>query len=153
MGVDAYRPEHGPAYAASRAMKGQFKEEQKEIQLEGSGATWGGHWVPGDAPSQVLAWGVQALAKAGTFSVIGVYPETATRFPIGMAMLKNLTLQMGNCPHRRIIPRLVEAVQGGRVDPLTVLTRVEPLADVIAAYKAFDERQPGWIKVELRPVA
>jgi threonine dehydrogenase-like Zn-dependent dehydrogenase len=153
VGVDAYRPGHGPAYAGSRALKGQFKEEQKEIQLEGSGATWGGRWVPGDAPSQVLLWGVQALAKAGTFSIIGVYPEAATRFPIGTAMLKNLTLQMGNCPHRRYIPRLVEAVRAGKVDPLKVLTNVEPMADAIDAYKAFDRREPGWIKVELRPVA
>ena len=68
----------------------------------GSGATWGGSWVPGDAPSQVLTWAVQALAKAGTLSIIGGYPETMTRFPIGMAMMKNLTLQMVN-PTRKII--------------------------------------------------
>jgi threonine dehydrogenase-like Zn-dependent dehydrogenase len=153
VGVDAYRPEGGPAYVESRAMKGVFKEEQKEIQLQGSGATWGGSWVPGDAPSQVLHWGVQALAKAGTFSIIGVYPETMTRFPIGMAMMKNLSLQMGNCPHRRYIPRLIEAVQQGKVDPLKVLTQVESMADAIEAYKAFDQRKAGWVKVELRPVA
>ena len=153
VGVDAYRPEEGPAYAASRAMKSQFREEQKEIQVQGSGATWGGHWVPGDAPSQVLTWGVQALAKAGTFSIIGVYPETMTRFPIGMAMLKNLSIRMGNCPHRRYIPRLIEAVRAGKVDPLKVLTRVEPMADAIEAYRAFDRRKAGWVKVELKPVA
>jgi threonine dehydrogenase-like Zn-dependent dehydrogenase len=153
VGVDAYRPEHGPAYAESRAMKSQFQEEQKETELEGSGAAWGGQWKPGDAPSQVLTWGVQALAKAGTFSVIGVYPETMTRFPIGMAMMKNLTLQMGNCPHRRYIPRLIEAVTSGRVDPLKVLTQVEPMTDAISAYKSFDKRKSGWVKVELKPAS
>lgn len=153
VGVDAYRPESGPAQAESRAMKSRFAEEQKETQLEGSGASWGGQWVPGDAPSQVLTWAVQALAKAGTLSVIGVYPETMTRFPIGMAMLKNLTLQMGNCPHRKYIPRLVEAVAAGKVDPLAVLTEVEPMDDVIAAYKAFDKRKSGWVKIALEPVA
>jgi threonine dehydrogenase-like Zn-dependent dehydrogenase len=151
VGVDAYRPERGPAYAESRALKSQFKEEQKETQLEGSGATWGGQWVPGDAPSQVTTWAVQALAKAGTLSIIGVYPETMTRFPIGMAMLKNLTMQMGNCPHRKYIPRLIEAVMAGKVDPLTVLTEVEPMTDAISAYKAFDKRKSGWLKVELKP--
>lgn len=153
VGVDAYRPEEGPAYAESRAMKSQFQEEQKEIQVEGSGATWGGSWVPGDAPSQVLTWGVQALAKAGTFSIIGVYPETMTRFPIGNAMMKNLTLQMGNCSHRRYIPRLIEAVQAGQVDPLKVLTQVEPMGDAIEAYRAFDRRKAGWVKVELKPAS
>jgi len=152
VGVDAYRPESGPAYAESRALKSQFKEEQNETQLDGSGATWGGQWVPGDAPSQVLTWAVQALAKAGTLSVIGVYPPSMTRFPIGMAMMKNLTLQMGNCPHRKYIPRLIETVTDGKVDPLKVLTEIEPMTDVISAYKAFDKRKAGWIKVELKPV-
>lgn len=151
VGVDAYRPESGPAYAESRAMKSRFKEEQKETQLEGSGTTWGGQWVPGDAPSQVLTWAVQALAKAGTLSIIGVYPETMTRFPIGMAMLKNLTMRMGNCPHRNYIPRLIDAVMERKADPLKVLTEVEPMADAISAYKAFDKRKSGWVKVELKP--
>jgi threonine dehydrogenase-like Zn-dependent dehydrogenase len=151
VGVDAYRPEGGPAYAESRAMKSQFKEEQKETQLEGSGATWGGQWVPGDAPSQVLTWAVQALAKAGTLSIIGDYPETMTRFPIGMAMMKNLTMQIGNCPHRKYIPRLIDSVLEGKADPLKVLTEVEPMTDAIAAYKAFDKRKAGWVKVELKP--
>ena len=34
-----------------------------------------------------------------------------------------------------------------------ILTQREPLTYVIAAYKAFDLRQPGWIKVELEPSA
>jgi len=153
VGVDAERPEGGPAYAESRALKSRFKEEQKETQLEGSGATWGGHWVPGDAPSQVVTWAVQALAKAGTLSIIGVYPETMTRFPIGMAMMKNLTVQMGNCPHRKYIPRLIETVTSGEVDPMRVLSQVAPMTDAIAAYKAFDERKSGWVKVELKPQA
>jgi len=153
VGVDAYRPESGPAYAESWALKSQFKQEQKETQLEGSGATWGGQWKPGDAPSQVLTWAVQALCKAGTLSIIGVYPETMTRFPIGMAMMKNLTMQMGNCPHRHYIPDLIKTVTSGKVDPLKVLTEVEPMTDAITAYKAFDTRKAGWIKVELKPAS
>jgi len=99
----------------------------------------------------VLTWAVEMLAKAGTLSIIGVYPETMTRFPIGMAMLKNLTIQTGNCPHRKYIPRLIDAVREGKADPLKVLTEVEPMSDVIAAYKAFDKRKSGWLKVELKP--
>lgn len=153
VGVDAVRPEGGPAYAESRAMKGQFQQEVKEAAAGGTHPSWGGNWVPGDAPSQALTWAVKALAKAGTLSVIGVYPDTHTRFPIGMAMMKNLTLQMGNCPHRKYIPRLIEVVKDGRIDPTRVLSQVEPLGDVIEAYKAFDKRRAGWVKVELKPVA
>jgi threonine dehydrogenase-like Zn-dependent dehydrogenase len=58
---------------------------------------------------------------------------------------------MGNCPHRKYIPLLVDLVRNGTVDPTRVLTEVEPLTSAIEAYKAFDERQPGWIKVKLQP--
>jgi threonine dehydrogenase-like Zn-dependent dehydrogenase len=30
---------------------------------------------------------------------------------------------------------------------------VEPMTSVIDAYEAFDAREPGWLKVELKPVA
>jgi threonine dehydrogenase-like Zn-dependent dehydrogenase len=44
-------------------------------------------------------------------------------------------------------------VRRGEVDPAKVLTRRAPLLSAIDAYKAFDERQPGWIKVKLEPSA
>ena len=152
VGVDAVRPKEGPATAASKPLKGQFKQDLKEVAAEGTNASWwSGNWQPGDAPSQVLQWAVQSLAKAGTFSIIGVYPQTMTRFPIGMAMMKNLTMQMGNCPHRKYVPKLIEMVQSGKVDPTAVLSQVEPITSAIDAYKEFDKREPGWMKVELLP--
>ena len=111
----------------------------------------GDNWHPGDAPSQALFWAVEAVAKAGTLSIIGVYPETAQSFPIGQAMEKNLTLTMGNCNHRKYIPKLADLVRTGVIDPQEILTQVEPLTNVIEAYRQFDLRQPGWIKVKLEP--
>src|SRR3712207_6900250 len=48
---------------------------------------------------------------------------------------------------------LVELVRTGKVDPTKVLTKVEPMTDAIEAYKAFDKRKAGWVKVELKPAA
>ena len=98
-------------------------------------------------------WAVEAVAKAGTLAIIGVYPPSARAFPIGQAMNKNLTLQMGNCNHRKYIAMLVDLVRSGAVDPTHVLTQIAPLSSAVEAYKAFDQRQPGWIKVELQPAA
>jgi threonine dehydrogenase-like Zn-dependent dehydrogenase len=100
----------------------------------------------------VLEWAVEAVAKAGTISIIGVYGELDS-FPIGNAMEKNLTLMMGNCNHRRYLPHLIELVRTGALDPAEILTQVEPMTSVIEAYEAFDKRQPGWIKVKLEPPA
>jgi threonine dehydrogenase-like Zn-dependent dehydrogenase len=99
-----------------------------------------------------LIWAVDALAKAGTLSIIGVYPQAVHSFPIGKAMNKNLTINMGNCNHRKYIPTLIDMVRSGEVDPVGILTQHEALGSAIDAYKAFDERQEGWIKVKLEPV-
>jgi len=107
--------------------------------------------VPGNAPSQALTWAVGAAAKAGTPAVIGVYPPTATTFPIWLAMGKNLTLRMGSCNHRKYIPELVRLVRTGAIDTSRVLTQDEQHSDAVGAYEAFDRRQAGWMKVELEP--
>lgn len=126
-----------------------FSKEKQQVEKETK--PQGDNWHPGDAPSQALMWEIQALAKAGTLAIIGAYPETVEVFPLGMAMNRNVTLTMGHCPHRKYIPHLISLVSSGMVDPTKVLTEREPLTSAIEAYKAFDERQPGWIKVELEP--
>ncbi len=151
VGVDANCPHSGPAAKDARQLKAEFQREQKYVAPEQNPQN--GNWEAGDAPSQVLRWAVEALAKAGTLSIIGVYPPTDNVFPIGKAMNKNLTIRMGNCHHRKYIPMLIDLVQSGAFDPLTVLTEVKPLTDAIEAYKAFDRRESGWMKVELEPSA
>ena len=145
VGVDANRPHSGPA--AKPAAKKHAKEKEK-VAPEANPKD--GNWEPGDVPSIVLSWSVEAVAKAGTVSIIGVYSEVDS-FPIGNAMEKNLTLTMGNCNHRRYIPHLLELVSSGSLNPAKILTQREPMTSVIEAYKAFDKRKPGWIKVKLEP--
>ena len=151
VGVDANAPENGPAAEKAQKQAEQFQQEVQQVAPETN--PQGANWHPGNAPSQALEWAVQGLAKAGTLSIIGVYPPTLKSFPIGMAMNKNLTINMGNCNHRKYIPPLVDMVRDGTVDPAKILTQVEPIMSVIDAYKAFDTRQPGWVKVELVPGA
>ena len=129
----------------------EFEEERKEIAPKTKED--GDNWHPGSAPSQVLNWATDALCKAGTLSIIGVYATESKRFPIGNAMGKNLTIKMGNCHHRKYIPYLVQLVRSGVVDPSEILTHSGPLVSAIDAYKHFDRREPGWVKVKLEPEA
>ena len=146
VGVDAEQPRHSHD---NPLRQGRFRDEMAKVTpvTHPDGA----NWHPGDAPSQALQWAVQGLAKAGTLSIIGVYPPQADSFPIGLAMNKNLTINMGNCHHRKYIPKLIELVLSRRIDPAKILTQVKPMSDAIAAFKAFDRRESGWIKVELHP--
>lgn len=149
VGVDAMHAREGPAAKEAAQQKPAFERERGKVAPEQH--PHDGNWVPGDAPSQALEWAVQAVAKAGTIGVIGVYPPAAHTFPIGQAMNRNLTIKAGNCPHRRYVPMLVELVRIGAIDPVEILSRREPMTNVIDAYKAFDKREPGWLKVELKP--
>jgi len=149
VGVDATEPSRGPAAEQAQQQAQQHQQELQQIAPETNPQS--DNWHPGNAPSLALTWAVQSLAKAGTLSIIGVYPPTHRFFPIGMAMNKNLTINMGNCNHRKYIPRLVEMVRTGAIKPTQILTQVEPMTSAIEAYKAFDRRQPGWVKVELVP--
>jgi threonine dehydrogenase-like Zn-dependent dehydrogenase len=149
VGIDAEHPHHGPA--AKKGKKEAAEQENERDEIAPKQNPDGDLWTPGDAPSQVLQWAVESLAKAGTLSIIGVYSELAKTFPIGAAMNKNLSIQMGNCHHRKYIPMLIPIVQSGIFDPSELLTQTTPLTGVIEAYERFDQREHGWVKVMLQP--
>ncbi len=151
VGMDAERPHAGPV-AKKLAQEGKDKElEAEKKRAVPREQPEGDNWHPGDAPSLAMQWAVEALAKAGTLSIIGVYGEANRTFPIGAAMNKNLTMNMGNCNHRRYVQKLIDLVMARAIDPAAILTQHEPLSDAISAYKAFDTRRESWIKVELHP--
>lgn len=151
VGVDAERADRGPA--ADGQQSEMFDREVKEVAPEQAASAHGadGQWKPGSGPTQALQWAVKSVAKAGTIGVIGVYPPSLARFPLGEAMNRNLQIHMGNCNHRAVLPKLVELVRNSSIDPIGILTQREPILNAIDAYKAFDKRQPGWMKVKLEP--
>lgn len=148
VGVDANQPHSGPAAEKLSSKKKAFEAERKTVAPASHPKD--GNWESGDAPSLALQWSVQSLAKAGTLSVIGVYPQTMNFFPFGEAMMHNLTIRTGNCNHRKYIPHLLQLTATGVVDPADILSHEEHFEKVLEAYKAFDKRMPGWIKVGLK---
>lgn len=149
VGVDANHPHRQRHTADEEKTKPDFRHEVARLASHVKPSNQ--NWHPGDAPSQATEWAAESLAKAGTLAIIGVYPLTDRFFPIGLAMNKNLTLHMGNCNHRKYIPHLLDLVRTAALDPTMILSQVQPMVSAIDAYKAFDQRQPGWLKVELLP--
>jgi threonine dehydrogenase-like Zn-dependent dehydrogenase len=147
VGVDAECPHHGPAAKRSKKLQRQFADEVSQIAPDAHPD--GDNWHPGDGPSQVLEWAVDCVAKAGTFSIVGVYADASRVFPIGKAMNKNLSINMGNCNHRRYVPELLHMVRTGAFHPSSILTQRITISSAVEAYKAFDKREPGWVKVEI----
>ena len=145
VGVDATCAKH-----ASSKMKEQFQGEMQDVAPDVRKAEKKKWWI-GGAPTQALEWCVESVAKAGTMSIIGVYPPQLKSFPIGMAMNKNITLRMGNCNHRKYLPRLIELVRSGVIRPEQFFTQKVPVASAIDAYRHFDRHDHGWLKVKLEP--
>lgn len=136
---------------AGRAQRKKFEQEMEAVAPKAGKAE--GKWWIGGAPTQALDWAVDAVAKAGTVSIIGVYPPTLTRFPVGRMMNKNLTVRSGNCNHRKYLPRLVDLVRSGVFRPEQFFTQKVPVSSAIDAYHHFDRHDAGWLKVKLEPAA
>jgi threonine dehydrogenase-like Zn-dependent dehydrogenase len=152
VGIDAIHPHSPPAVALAPEEVEEFDQELQQVAPEVlSHKDQAERWHPGDAPSQVLQWAVQSIAKGGTLAIIGVYPPTMRFFPIGKAMMKNLTIRAGNCNHRKYIPMLMQIVSAGSVKPERIITQEQPIRSAIDAYRMFADKKAGWLKVELRP--
>ena len=150
VGVDAYVPTAGPAARKSEQSGEKSELEQESERFFGKTRVQGDTWHPGNAPSQSLRWCAEALAKNGTLSIIGAFPIHVSSFPIGLVFNRNLTVRAGIVHHRMYIPRLIELVRSGVVDPIAVIgPEHERLDDIESAYKTFDAHGRGWTKVEL----
>src|SRR5947208_1288196 len=79
VGVDAEAPHRGPAAGKARR---EAADEARQLRDNAPRQNpRGDNWHPGDAPSQVLEWAVEAVAKAGTIAIVGVYPPAQTSYP------------------------------------------------------------------------
>jgi len=151
VGVDAEHPSGVFAWAKNK-ISGKEKEFKEQVKKAAPKQNPDGDlWHPGSAPTQAIEWAVDSVCKAGTIGVIGEFSGGVTNFPLGKAMGKSLSLNMGSCNHRKYIPYLLKLVAAGIVDPTQILTAKAPLTSAIAAFEEFDQRAEGWIKVELMP--
>ncbi len=98
-----------------------------------------------------LHWAINSVRKGGTVSIVGVYGPTFNAVPIGNAINKGLTLRMNQASVKRHLPRLIEHIQAGRVDPKRVITHRVPLEEVGEAYEIFSRKLDNCIKTVLVP--
>lgn len=93
----------------------------------------------------------QAVRKAGTVSLVGVYGARYNNFPLGDFFSRNITLKMGQCPVHSYVNPLLGLVKEKKVDPTDIITHVLPLEKGKYAYELFDNKEDNCIKVILKP--
>jgi threonine dehydrogenase-like Zn-dependent dehydrogenase len=109
-----------------------------------------GRYLPLQAgAATALHWCINSVRKGGTVSIVGVYGPTFNAVPIGNALNKGLTLRMNQASVKRHLPRLIEHIQAGRIDPKQIITHRVPLEEVAEAYHIFSSKLDNCIKTVL----
>ena len=98
-----------------------------------------------------LHWAINSVRKGGNVSIVGVYGPTFNAIPIGNALNKGLTLRMNQASVKRHLPRLIEHIQAGRIEPKKIITHRVPLEEVSDAYHIFSSKLDNCIKTVLFP--
>lgn len=103
-----------------------------------------------DRPN-VLRQAIVACRKGGTLSIVGVYGGFIDKFPMGAAMNKGLTFRMGQMHAQKYIPRLLDHIERGDIDPSYILTHRWSLDEGPEGYKMFKEKKDKCVRVVFTP--
>lgn len=93
-----------------------------------------------------LHWAINSVRKGGIVSVVGVYGPTDNLIPIGNVVNKGLTIRANQTPVKRLLPRLIEHVQNGVLNPKALITHRVPLENISDAYYMFSNKLDNCIK-------
>ena len=98
-----------------------------------------------------LRQAIYGCRKGGTVSIPGVYGGLLDKFNFGAAFGKGLTFKMGQTNMHKYMPKLLAAVEEGKIDPSFVISHRMKLSEAPLAYEKFNESKNSWRKVVLSP--
>jgi threonine dehydrogenase-like Zn-dependent dehydrogenase len=110
----------------------------RKLKMQGGSAT-------------ALHWAINSVKKGGIVSIVGVYGPIDTMVPIGNVVNKGITIRANQASVKRLLPRLIEHVRNGVLNPKALITHRIPLEDVSDAYRIFSEKLDNCIKPVLLP--
>jgi threonine dehydrogenase-like Zn-dependent dehydrogenase len=96
-------------------------------------------------------WAINSVKKGGVVSIVGVYGPTGNMVPLGNIVNKGLTIRANQAAVKRHLPKLIEHVREGRLDPKAIITHRVPLEDIADAYHLFSAKLDNCIKPVLMP--
>ncbi|HEV7700186.1 MAG TPA: zinc-dependent alcohol dehydrogenase [Pyrinomonadaceae bacterium] len=99
----------------------------------------------------VLRQAIWSCRKGGTVSVPGVYIGFGDKIPLGALMNKGITIRTGQTHVKRYLPKLMDHIQKGDIDPSFVITHKMKLEDAPKGYEMFKNHDEGCIKIVLNP--
>jgi threonine dehydrogenase-like Zn-dependent dehydrogenase len=98
-----------------------------------------------------LHWAINSVKKGGIVSIVGVYGPTGNLVPIGNVVNKGITIRANQASVKRVLPKLIEHVQNGVINPKELITHRMPLEEIADAYRIFSDKLDECIKPVLIP--
>jgi threonine dehydrogenase-like Zn-dependent dehydrogenase len=98
-----------------------------------------------------LHWAINSVKKGGIVSVVGVYGPPFNIVPMGSLMNKGITLRANQASVKRLLPKLIDHVMAGRLNPKGLITHRLPLEEISDAYHIFSAKRDNCIKPLLIP--
>lgn len=98
-----------------------------------------------------LHWAINSVKKGGIVSIVGVYGPTDNLIPIGNVVNKGITIRANQASVKRLLPRLIEHIRSGYIDPKAIISHRIPLEEVADAYHIFSAKLDNCIKPILIP--
>jgi S-(hydroxymethyl)glutathione dehydrogenase/alcohol dehydrogenase len=98
-----------------------------------------------------LHWAIDSVKKGGVVSIVGVYGPTGNIIPIGNVVNKGITIKANQASVKRLLPKLIDHVQAGRINPKGIITHRVPLEEIADAYHIFSGKLDNCIKTVLLP--
>jgi threonine dehydrogenase-like Zn-dependent dehydrogenase len=99
----------------------------------------------------VLRQAIHCCRNFGTVSIVGVYGGYLDKIPMGSAINRGLTFRMAQTPVQYYLPKLMQHVVDGKIDPSFVITHHGSLEQGPDLYKTFRDKKDGCVKVVLKP--
>ena len=107
----------------------------------------------GSDRTSALHAAISSVRRGGTLSIVGVYGGAATPMPMMDLFDKQIQIRMGQANVKSWIDEILPLVSDDS-DPLGTedfATHTLPLAEAPGAYKLFQEKEDGAIKIVLKP--
>ncbi|MCH7628510.1 MULTISPECIES: alcohol dehydrogenase family protein [Novosphingobium] len=100
---------------------------------------------------KTVDFALRLVRPRGTVSVIGVQQSRRFPFPLERAFAAGLTFRTGTCSVPEELPALFPLVQSGRLRPERYISHRLPLSQGAEAYRMFEAREAGALKMVLTP--
>jgi threonine dehydrogenase-like Zn-dependent dehydrogenase len=105
--------------------------------------------VEASGSDTTVSMAIALTGVGGVASVVGVNLSPAFQFPMALAFVKNMTFRIGTCSVQCHWSELIALVQGDRLHPERVISHHLPLSQGAEAYRLFDARENGALKMVL----